>query len=329
MDSKSELRSNRRSLIRVSVIVLCGISFDGFASGRVCPGQESRLSAEKDVSTDTSVSSEIGSPNDELPADPDGPVMDHRAAAIRRGSRTAIDGFRNEDEIRERLNNWQTDPEAALWLNAMGYQPAGISHAETSKPHGEKTDVEVLITCDGRLHRERISIKLVSSARGFNQIDKRWLAAYAAMWDMPEPVRSGLSLYVGETRPETDGRTKERLFLDELPESSRDAIVAFFTDRKTAVVRDLIAGRGEYAADWMLVTRKTSDTTDYVMRPVSEVISYYSEGPVSVTRAGNLKIGRISMQRKGGDNGRPTADMLQFKMNPAELFDMSAQGKEH
>jgi hypothetical protein len=28
------------------------------------------------------------------------------------------------------------------------------------------------------------------------------------------------------------------------------------------------------------------------------------------------------MQRKGGDGGRETAKMLQFKINPAELFDM-------
>lgn len=34
----------------------------------------------------------------------------------------------------------------------------------------------------------------------------------------------------------------------------------------------------------------------------------------------NFKIGRITMQRKGGDNGRKTAQMLQFKINPAALF---------
>ena len=28
------------------------------------------------------------------------------------------------------------------------------------------------------------------------------------------------------------------------------------------------------------------------------------------------------MQRKGGDGGRKTANMLQFKINPAELFNI-------
>ena len=35
----------------------------------------------------------------------------------------------------------------------------------------------------------------------------------------------------------------------------------------------------------------------------------------------SLKIGKIGMQRKGGDGGRDTAKMLQFKVNPVELFD--------
>ena len=33
-----------------------------------------------------------------------------------------------------------------------------------------------------------------------------------------------------------------------------------------------------------------------------------------------LEIGRITMQRKGGDAGRATAKMLQFKINPVQLF---------
>ncbi|MEQ1762789.1 MAG: hypothetical protein ABL984_06525 [Pyrinomonadaceae bacterium] len=41
---------------------------------------------------------------------------------------------------------------------------------------------------------------------------------------------------------------------------------------------------------------------------------------MEITRAGNLKIGRITMQRKGGDGGRETAKMLQFKINPALLI---------
>lgn len=41
-----------------------------------------------------------------------------------------------------------------------------------------------------------------------------------------------------------------------------------------------------------------------------------------MTPRGSLKIGRITVQRKGGDNGRKTANMLQFKINPTEIFNI-------
>lgn len=46
----------------------------------------------------------------------------------------------------------------------------------------------------------------------------------------------------------------------------------------------------------------------------------FCNGKIEITSRGNFKIGRITMQRKGGDSGRKTAQMLQFKINPAELF---------
>ena len=51
-------------------------------------------------------------------------------------------------------------------------------------------------------------------------------------------------------------------------------------------------------------------------------LNYFGNGPIVISPRGTMKIGRITMQRKGGDNGRETAEMLQFKINPAELFDL-------
>lgn len=50
-------------------------------------------------------------------------------------------------------------------------------------------------------------------------------------------------------------------------------------------------------------------------------LNHFGNEAVEITKRGNYKIGRITMQRKGGDGGRNTAKMLQFKINPAELFD--------
>ena len=50
-------------------------------------------------------------------------------------------------------------------------------------------------------------------------------------------------------------------------------------------------------------------------------MNVFGAGDVCLSPRKSLNIGKILMQRKGGDNGRPTANMLQFKINPVELFE--------
>ena len=50
---------------------------------------------------------------------------------------------------------------------------------------------------------------------------------------------------------------------------------------------------------------------------VNEVINHY-DGDVKISPRGSINIGRILIQQKGGT---PDPTSLQFKINPAELFD--------
>lgn len=248
-------------------------------------------------------------------------AQDSDAAQIKLGSETAKNGFRNEDDIRDKFNNWKTDKDARAWLKAMDYRLGDIKSVSAAKPHGQKSDVEVTVTTKVGENIEGLSIKLVSSENGFNQIDKRWLKTYAAMWKMPPDVVEAMRLYLGETPPLTPVRDSRRTYLNELSAESRNAVIEFFKKHKDEIVSDLLAGDGEHAAGWFMVTFKNTDTPRWRIRSLKETIQFYSEGDVVMTRAGNLKIGRISMQRKGGDNGRETAKMLQFKINPVDLFE--------
>ncbi|HQZ83163.1 MAG TPA: hypothetical protein PLR83_08080 [Pyrinomonadaceae bacterium] len=236
------------------------------------------------------------------------------------GSDTAKGGFRNEDAIRDKFNAFKTDADAQAWLREMNYSPDDIVSLTAAKPHGKKADVEVTIETRSGITREGISIKLVSSNQGFNQIDKRWLSHYAEMWKMPADVVAALKLFVGETPPTKPGRSKVRMFLDEIDPRLKDAVIKFFTENKAAIVSDLFAGDGEHSAGWVMVAFKPADKTEWALRTSQRAVEFYSEGEVALTRGGNLKIGRITMQRKGGDAGRETAEMLQFKINPVELF---------
>jgi hypothetical protein len=247
-------------------------------------------------------------------------VEPKREKTVELGSATAKNGFKNEDEIAAKFNNWTTDRDAQNWLTAMRYPIRDVKAVRAAKPHGEKADIEVTIETSSKTKTEGISIKLVSSPNGFNQIDKRWLSHYATMWNMPLSVQNPLKKFVGETAPAKPGRASNRMFLDELEPLEREAVVTFFTTDKQDIVSDLFEGDGAHAAGWVMVALKATPNTRWVLRQVDEVIKYYSEGPVTINSGGNLKIGQITMQRKGGDGGRETAKMLQFKINPALLL---------
>lgn len=281
-------------------------------------------------------------------------TTEHRASEIARGSSTAKGGFENEDQIRDKFNNWKTDAEAQAWLKAMNYAVADVIAVKAAKPHGEKVDVEVRVTTKHGEKTEGISIKLVSNPDGFNQIDKRWLATYATKWTMSDDIHETLKHFVGELPPSKPGRDKRRTFFDEMDESKQKAIVDFFTSHREQIVSDLFAGDGDHAAGWLMVTLKVpksddknaskpkakpsapksteepsrkeslAEQPDWVLVSTQEAIHFFGDGPVEITRAGSLKIGRITMQRKGGDNGRPSANMLQFKINPVDLFELKA-----
>ncbi len=244
-----------------------------------------------------------------------------KASMVERGSQTAKLGFKNEDEIRDKFNSWKTDADAKAWLTTMGYKAVEIESVLAAKPHGFKADVEVRVKTRTGEKTEGISIKLVSSPTGFNQIDKRWLTTYAKMWKMPTNVQAALRYFVGELPPSKPGRDPKRMFLTELDLESQKAIVDFFTANKTQIVSDLFEGDGVHAAGWVMVAYKATSNTRWSLRRSEDAIRFFGDGPVVITKQGNLKIGRITMQRKGGDGGRETAKMLQFKINPALLFD--------
>ncbi|WJS89371.1 hypothetical protein NEE10_06885 [Glaesserella parasuis] len=60
----------------------------------------------------------------------------------------------------------------------------------------------------------------------------------------------------------------------------------------------------------------------WVLKNINDVLQHYGQGDISISPRGSIKFGRITIQRKGGDNGRDTANMLQFKIDPTELFDI-------
>ncbi|MCS7199612.1 MAG: hypothetical protein NZ850_04630 [Caldimicrobium sp.] len=269
------------------------------------------------------------------------------------GSATAKGGFANEKEICKKFNNWEKDTEAQIWLKIMGYETRSIDSVQAIliPTRMKKEDVEklglkesldelmkfkkadvqirIIITIGKIVKIENLSLKKANSDADYNQVDKRWVDSYKEIWKFDDEIAFGLKLFTGEINPYSCPeiirnrtlRDKRRMFLDELPEKLRNKIITFFKENKILVVSDILKGRGGLSANWMLVTRynKSDNTTTWILKDINTVMNFFGSGEVKMSPKGNLHIGRIIMQRKGGT---PDPTKLQFKIKPCELFEV-------
>ena len=268
------------------------------------------------------------------------------------GSMTAKGGFINEADICNKFVDYKNDNEAKTWLSIMGYNPnkiqkifaiqipvrinfekaisLGVSkekYDETIKFKKADIQVRIEIIIDNVIHIENISLKKSNKSAGFNQVDKRPVLKYKEIWKFNDDIAKWLRLFTGDILPEEflskkeiqNIKDKKRLFLNEMPIEKMNSIVQFFKNNKSLIISDILRGRGGLSAEWFLVTRKNNDNSiDWILKDINNVCNFYSQGEVEISPRGSLKIGRATMQRKGGT---PDPTSLQFKINPLALFE--------
>jgi len=258
-----------------------------------------------------------------------GEKMTEKEKLVQRGSTTAKDGFKNEVFVVAEFNSWKESKLAQDWLKAMSYNLDEIESVQATKVKGSyKADVQVAINIEIKLKSlvdiQNLQVKLVSNPKGFNQIDKRWLKSYRELWDIPDDVYELLQYFTGEKKPKIENSKDERrMFANEFAPNEQQILLDFFRENKTLIVSDILKGRGKFSAEWMLVILKlkNEESIQWALEPINKVLNHFGNGEVLITPRGSFKIGNITIQRKGGDNGRESANMLQFKINPAELVD--------
>lgn len=206
----------------------------------------------------------------------------------------------------------------------MQYNLTEIEYVKAIVLHGYKADIQVQITIKLKevIDAQNIQIKLVSNLKGFNQIDKRWIDKYVEMWEIPNTVADLLKQYTGELLPKIKKpKDSRRTFANEFSKVDQKTLLDWLNANKSLIVSDILKGRGKFSAEWMLVAQKVENSSRWILKPMNYCLNFFGNGEIVITARGNFKIGRITMQRKGGDGGRKTAQMLQFKLNPAELFE--------
>lgn len=243
------------------------------------------------------------------------------------GSQIAKNGFKNEKDIADKFNNWKADVDAQGWLEVMGYLLEKIKKvvATTDVPKTSKTDVQIQVSVfyKDAIDAQNMQVKLVSNGRsGFNQVDRRWADDCKTQWNMPDDVVTILKHFSGELPPKiASPKDKRRMFMTEFSNQEQQLVLDWFEKNKTMVVCDILKGRGEFAAEWILVAKVADDTTEYILRPMNNYLSVMGDGNVYITDRGSIRIHNITLQRKGGDGGRFSANQIQFKVDPLLLFE--------
>ena len=248
---------------------------------------------------------------------------------VKRGSKTAKDGFQNENDVVDKFNNWQNDDLAQEWLRAMNYNLNEIEYVKASKIKGSfKADIQVQINIEIKLKKlldvQNLQVKLVSNPAGFNQIDKRWVDKYVELWNIPNEITKILKHFTGELLPYIKNpKDKRRMFMNEFTNDEQKFVVDFIKANQSLIISDILKGRGQFSAEWMLIILKVKEKEEkWALKPMNFCLNLFGNGDVEITKQGSIKIGKITIQRKGGDGGRKTAQMLQFKINPYLIFDI-------
>ena len=247
---------------------------------------------------------------------------------VKRGSTTAKQGFANEKDVASAFINWKKDKNAKSWLVIMGYDIEKIEWVKAEIISGHKADIviEIKIKLKNVSTSENIQVKLVSGA-SFNQVDKRWVDSYAEMWNMPNNIQNILKRFTGEIQPNiTNLKDKRRMFIYEFSQKEQKELLTWLNENKVLIVSDILKGRGQFASEWFLVINKYDENKpDWILQPINKILNHFCNGSVEFTKRGSININGITVQRKGGDNGRNTANMLQFKINPLSLMDIENQ----
>lgn len=249
------------------------------------------------------------------------------------GSRTAKGGFENEQDVVDQLNAWvphtsdrkaaSTGSEVDRWLVAMGHVPSSVRKIIATNPPGtDKRDIEVkTFTGKRSLRKHLVSIKLLSSSRssGTNQVQRKKVDIFVSQWSVPDDVAELLRLYTGKLAPSAARQPKpsdpRRVKANEFTSEEQQKVINWLTMHKDEIIDALFRGTQPiYAPNFLLVVNKKAPISTSAMTPMTRAISLFGSGEVKVADT-TFRIGKIIMQRKGGDSGGEGAKDLQFKCN--------------
>lgn len=127
------------------------------------------------------------------------------------------------------------------------------------------------------------------------------------------------------------GKIRRRTFL-QMSQENPDLVkkvIEFFKSNKDKIIKSIFINNEPIDKFFFIIAEIIDDKkVCYYITTAKSVIDVYAKGDVIITKEGNLLIGKVEMQRKGGDhwNKKKTkwhdesANQLQFKIRPTEII---------
>ena len=238
-------------------------------------------------------------------------------------SAAANRGLKAETELINSINN-QSDE--CAWIVEECCETSGYGNFGARKPSNkEKPDVVLFDKKNEELSTKGISIKTYKPKVSFGQANRGTVETYVKDLGIPNSVAETLLAFTHKTQ------SGDRVMLNQSSKSSQTELLDFFTQFQKQIISHILRGKELSAlkADWLLFHEAkdeswkmhVGDKKFWRLYPMEEIIECCLRKKPTINENGNLILGiGLTMQRKGGDSGKDSANDLQFKIDPVEII---------
>ena len=238
-------------------------------------------------------------------------------------SAAAHRGLKAETELINSINN-QSDE--CAWIVEECCETSGYGNFGARKPSNkEKPDVVLFDKKNEELSTKGISIKTYKPKVSFGQANRGTVETYVKDFGIPKSVAETLLAFTHKTQ------SGDRVMLNQTSKSSQTELLDFFAQFQKQIISHILRGKELSAlkADWLLFHEAkdeswkmhVGDKKFWRLYPIEKIIECCLRKKPVINENGNLILGiGLTMQRKGGDGGKDSANDLQFKIDPVEII---------
>ena len=232
------------------------------------------------------------------------------------GSKTATTGYEIERKVSDMFNSSKIDDSIQYAMNIDSEKKV------SSRLVGGRNKSDVVISYtdkNGKNIETGISIKFVKNANrsGFNQIYRNPLSKFNNAFDNSIPDDT-LSIFKKFLVKDSSGK---RMKMTDFEEKDQKKVLDWLNKNKKQILGFVFAGDVNYETE-----KEKKPSCDYILtvygtegkykkiESISDKIKKYEDIEWTISPRGSLSLGDITLQRKGGDGGRPSANDIQFKI---------------